>query len=147
MPTESFSSAESEGNTTILSTVRVCFSVQEYTETQLEKIAKLPSFKTEREIPISKSPGGRDFGYDFPKCSSYNTILILAVSTSASPICYDFGGGFGGSSLNMVLAGGKVTYIEHHPDVAATAAQKFTEPLRTFLSTLNRKMNSGVAFV
>lgn len=38
--------------------VKVCFSGQKYTPTQLEKIAKYFSASKEREIPIEHSPGG-----------------------------------------------------------------------------------------
>lgn len=59
-------------------------------------------------------------------------MILLAIATSSvkSPICYDLGGGFGGASLNMVLAGGDLTYVEQHPDVAEKARQEVYGALR-----------------
>ncbi len=68
-------------------------------------------------------------------------MLLLAIRTSSyikptttHPVCYDIGGGYGGDSRNMVLAGGTVTYIDHHPDVAATARQEVYTALREIAS-------------
>lgn len=123
---------ESEKEALRLMQVKLYFSGQKYTKTQLKKIAKYFSVSKEREIPIEHSPGGRDFGYDFPKSSPADFMILLAIETSSvkSPICYDLGGGFGGASLNMVLAGGDVTYVEQHPDVAEKARQEVYGALR-----------------
>ena len=123
---------ESEKEVLHLIQVKICFSGQKYTTTQLKEIAKYFSASKEREIPIEHSPGGRDFGYDFPKSSPADFMILLAIATSSvkSPICYDLGGGFGGASLNMVLAGGDVTYVEQHPDVAEKARQEVYGALR-----------------
>lgn len=105
---------------------QACFSGQNYTTGQLEKITQLFYSSAEREIPSKNSPEGRDFGYDFPKslASDFITLLTIKNLSVDPPICYDLGGGFGGASLNMVLAGGRVTYIEQHPDVAAQARKE-----------------------
>jgi len=121
--------AEEELSSSIAS---LCFGHQGYTSEQLKKIAKLTSSSQEREIPMQGSPKGRDFGYDFSKRNATKTMSLLAIQTCSltHPVCYDLGGGYGGDSLNMVLAGGNVTYIEHHPDVAATARLEVYGALR-----------------
>ena len=148
--TKVFSSATeistSEEYTGGLSKASVCFDGLGYTEEQLLKIDEHLSSGKEREIPMTNSPHERDFGYDFPKSSSFNLMLLLAIrtysyiqSTTTQPICYDIGGGYGGDSRNMVLAGGTVTYIDHHPDVAATARQEVYTALRKIASNQSQK--------
>lgn len=139
-PSEDSGPSEPEKDSLGLSRSLVCFSGQGYSQEQLITIERVLSSSTEREIPMDNSPEGRDYGYDFSKHSPFHLMLTLAVrASSPPPICYDFGGGYGGDSLHMVLAGGKVTYIEHHPDVAATAHKEVYGALRAISSSTDQK--------
>lgn len=136
LSTEGFSSAnhkETEGEQLELTRVTTCFNQQGYTLEQRQTITKLFSSSKKRAIPPINAPEGRDFGYNFPRLTLLDTTLFLAINAfqeTRSPICYDLGAGYGESSCYMVLAGGKVTYIDHHPDVAKTAHQEVYKALK-----------------